>query len=301
MVEIIKLIIGIELILVFSAIILFVLFFILFHILLYLFRWYEIANTGTDSIRKRDILESLFFFILETGASIYLHFLMVLRNIKRLLSKEDSTIAVIKETERNPIILVHGYNENYGTMSYLKRKLETNYGFFNIFYIEYGNPLTLNFKANREIFARDLIEKFNSLKDCRVDFVCHSLGGLMLLDFLSQNENTNQYRNLKERISKIILLGSPLRGSKLAIFNRNSVAQNMRYNCQFVNSISYDALKGLSIYSIYSTFDELVLPYESSKLPDYSSFCNIEFDCIGHMGLLMANRIISKIALSLIE
>ncbi len=295
MANFIKYAISIDILIFLSLVFLFILFFAVFHLILYIIRWYELANNNAKLLKNIDIPDSIFFFMLETGASIYLHFLMLLRNIKRFLAKEDGKIEIISGTERNPAVLIHGYNENNGTMSYLKRSLNVKYGFFNTFFIEYGIPFTFNYEKIREKFSVQIIRLLDQLENTRVDFICHSMGGLMLLEFLSS------HKEYKSSVSRIILLGTPLKGSKLAVFNRNSVAYNLRPDSGLVNSLDYGHLEDVCIYSIYSTFDELVLPYQSSKLPDHSNFFNIEFDSIGHMGLLMANRIISKVALLLIE
>ncbi len=291
----VKFIIGLDLILFALIVFAFVAFFVLFHSILYLLRWYEYANSRSKPDFKINAYESAFFFILETGASTYLHFLMILRSIKLILSRNENSISIISGTERNPVILIHGYQENNGTMSYLKRSLQAKYGFFNIFNIEYGTPFTFDYIKIRTRFRKGIIQIFSELGEYKADFVCHSMGGLMLLEFLSENE---EYHS---RVSRIVLLGTPLNGSKLAVFNRNSVAKNLRPGSELIKSISFAKLQGLTIFSVYSTFDELVLPYDSSRLPEHSGFYNIEFDNIGHMGLLMANRIISKMALLLIE
>lgn len=295
MIELFKIILKIELLLFFLIIISYCIFWIVLHILLYILRWYEIANNNPNKLKNIHYPDALFFFLLETGASIYLHLLNIVHNIRRYFSSYAHKIEVLKDTERNPLVLIHGYHENYGTMSYLKRKLENNFGFFNIFPVEYSTPFTFDMKKAETEFSKNTKAVLDALSGHKTDFACHSLGGLMLLSFLCKN---SQYI---AQINKVVLLGTPLKGSKLAVFNQNSVAENLREGSGLIASIAYDNLKQIKIYSICSSFDEFVLPYENSFLPDYPAFENIKFDCIGHMGLLMANRTINKVAMLLIE
>lgn len=295
MIQTLSFIIKVEIFIFILIVFLYIFLWFILHALFYFIRYYEIANYSESLEKNKKWQENILLFISETASSIYLHSFNIWRYLKRYLSPEKYEIHYERSDGRNPLILVHGYNQNSGTMSCMKKKLERQYNMRNIFYLEFGDPFANNIEKIRGEFRKYIIDIFDSLKDHRVDFLCHCTGGVLLLDFLSGNEKYIQ------SISKIILLGSPINGTKTAVFSKNSLAEAMRYKSEFIQSLNYDKIKKLSVYSLYSSFDEFILPYYSSRLPDNTTFHNLEFSGMGHMNLLISGLITETVSKILFE
>lgn len=101
----------------------------------------------------------------------------------------------------NTVVLIHGIWMTGREMFVLRQRLVK----LGLLTHQFSYPSITDTFASNACRLRDFIVALNVNK---VDFVCHSMGGLLLQYFLSQNEFLIP--------SKIALLGSPINGSQVA-------------------------------------------------------------------------------------
>lgn len=262
----------------------------------YLVRWYAYANQRKLFLFQAKIKEGVFFFLLEWGAMVFLHIGMLARWLGRLLTpKNDIPFASGVDTERVPVVLVHGFMNNRGNLAYFRRKLRREFGFFAGYSLEYGGPWTRDLADCKQRLTEQANALFAAFPAQKFAFVCHSLGGLLMIDYLSKHTDK------QKQVSHLILIGTPIAGTRLAVFARGKLLKALHPDSEFIRSIDTGQLQNTSVYSLYSHFDAMVQPFDSCKLPRHANCHNIVFQDIGHNGLLMANRVIRKAALILIE
>ena len=99
------------------------------------------------------------------------------------------------------IVCIHGIWMKPGVFWYMQRALNSaGYGTHLFGYSSVQQHLSAN---------AEYLDKFlQSLPDRRINFVAHSLGGLLLLNYFTDHKD--------DRLGKSVLLGSPLAGSAVA-------------------------------------------------------------------------------------
>jgi triacylglycerol esterase/lipase EstA (alpha/beta hydrolase family) len=182
---------------------------------------------------------------------------------------------------RIPVIVVHGYLSNRGTMSALVHALDDS-GVGPVFVPSL--PL---------IFAP--IEEFAAHLDCVLDevnaatrqpraiLVCHSMGGLIARELLAAHGTG--------RLQAVITLGSPHHGTALAPLGTGANARQMRRGSEFLRGLELregESGPGCPFTSLYTVHDNLVAPQDSSCLPWAR---NVAFHGVGHLAMLQDARV----------
>lgn len=187
-----------------------------------------------------------------------------------------------------PVLLVHGYGCNSGFWRPLSRylqhtgishhavTLEPVLGSIDDYGLQIGAAIDLLCRAA----GQD-----------RVIVVAHSMGGLVLRAYSSAHG--------RERIARLITLGTPHHGTTLA---RYGTGINGRQMCWMHHPAQRERSSWLSelharehadergyLTSIYSNHDNIVAPAQSAHL---DGACNIAFDGIGHVALGSDRRVI---------
>ncbi len=200
-----------------------------------------------------------------------------------------------KRSVRNPtalpVLLVHGYGCNSGYWHAMSKALA---------------------KARITHYAVDLEPILGSIDDYvpavqrAVEAVCdetgqgkliivaHSMGGLVTRAYLRDHG--------RDRIAKVITLGTPHRGTGLANFGIGRSSMQMRWKGDAIKGESSDWLSKLAnteddalralFVSIYSHHDNIVSPQTSSCL---AGAANIEFHGIGHVALAFSPAIQARV------
>jgi triacylglycerol lipase len=101
----------------------------------------------------------------------------------------------------------------------------------------------------------------------------------------------------KGKVKKLITLGSPHMGSRVAAFvpmGKNTL--QMAYKSRFLKELAKNGMTpGDTKYvSIYSDFDNFIIPQDSSNLGEKAK--NIKVPFHGHLRLLYSSRVIRLIA-----
>lgn len=241
--------------------------------------YYEIANT-----REKEEIPSIMEFISAFVVELIVAYINIL--IFPLGYIEPDPLREIQSDKNNkPVILVHGYFMSRACFILLYLRMRQT-GKRTIFTINL-RPRT----AAIEELAHQLSEKIEEVlvltKSDKVDIIGHSMGGIVARYYIEQ-------MNGAKKVNKLITLGSPHNGTKMAVFGIGANARELRTNSEFMKGLNATASGGeVKYYSLWSNLDNLVIPQESSILKEPG--VSIKFYGIGHLTLLFSPRVFLKI------
>jgi len=267
----------------------------LYLLIVYAIRWFEFSNSNEYKEKYKDKTifsdfqkegyKALVGFVLEYIYVIVHLVLIVVDYITSLFQSITPKISSPQDTQ-NPIILVHGYMMRGLVMYPIKRRLNKD-GYKNVYLFTYSPPW-----LNIDDFSLQLKDKIEFVKKERgvekVDLICHSMGGLVALNYIN---NLDGVKN----VNRLIALGTPFGGSKLWSFSIGKCGKEMKPWSEFLKKLSVPPA-GIKTTVIYTTFDEMVIPYEFSKLEGAN---NIRMNYIGHVGLLFDSKVYENVRGSL--
>ena len=180
-----------------------------------------------------------------------------------------------RQLEQRTVVLVHGCFANSSCLLPLKMYLRTH-GIKQV--------LSYDYQAGRGLESAAIgLKNFlrQHIHGGRIDFVCHSYGGLVARAYL-------QYLRGYRRVDRCITLGTPHRGTYNAYWLPSRVGNELRPNSRVLSRLSatHDKAKKVRFLSIIAGSDNIVIPRVFSKdqgqvlhLPD-----------VGHVGLLYSPR-----------
>jgi triacylglycerol lipase len=179
--------------------------------------------------------------------------------------------------EKTPIIFVHGLYHNH-TAWYLYLRWFRRWGWGHMKAVKLGGK----FRSIHE-FSRVLAEEVDKVmaesQSEQVDLVGQSMGGLVIRAYLSED-------SARAKIRRVVTLGSPHGGSKLAVLGLGQAAKEMVPGSAFLESLNQGVQipEGGRFYAIYTIVDNMVLPNESAKLA-WDGVKNLETRIVNHVGL----------------
>lgn len=266
-------------------ILLLLLFWLLMVAFSYMIFYYESANgTHLETLRSRGSVSVL----LLKGFlwSLYSHILMVLTiatGLRRGFYRMPSGTAT-----RTPVIFVHGLYHNH-TAWYLYLR------WFRRWDWQHVTALNLRKKFRSimdyvQILANGVEQVLADTGSDQVDLVGHSMGGLVIRSYLA-NDST------KAKVRRVVTLGSPHHGSKLAVFGVGKATKEMLPGSSFLKTLNQEEVQlpeGGRFYSIYTIADNMVLPNESPKLSG-NGVKNLETQLVSHVGLVFSKQTASLV------
>lgn len=184
-------------------------------------------------------------------------------------------------SSRIPVIVVHGYVSNRGTVCELVRALDS---------ADVGPVFAPSLPA---VFAP--IGEFASHLDAvltqvtgatgqpKAILVCHSMGGLVARALMAAHG--------AGRVAGLVTLGSPHHGTALAPLGHGDNAGQMRLGSDFLRGLEGaegGAGPGVAALSVYTVHDNLVSPQDSSRLPWAR---NLALSGVGHLAMLGDARV----------
>ena len=130
------------------------------------------------------------------------------------------------------------------------------------------------------------VEEVLTATDCnKVDLVGHSMGGLVIRSYLAEE-------SAKTRVRRVVTLGSPHAGSKLAVFGVRTAMKEMLPGSAFLETLNRAGNQvppDGTLYAIYSILDNMVLPNDSAMLGG-DGVENVETRLINHVGLVFCRH-----------
>jgi pimeloyl-ACP methyl ester carboxylesterase len=181
-----------------------------------------------------------------------------------------------------PVILIHGYMMRGGVLwpmlSYLKKR-----GFNRVFKFTYEVPWKeISYFA--EQLADEVDKVISTCKAKKVDLVAHSMGGLVARYYIN-------YLGGDKLVARLVTLGTPHNGSLLWALSSFKSGAQMRPGSRFLTHLAENdqKLQAVKTWSIYSDFDELILP-EDSPIMEGKNITNRKIPDLGHVGLIYNRR-----------
>lgn len=182
---------------------------------------------------------------------------------------------------RMPVIVLHGYFSNRGTVCALARALDAA-GVGPVFV-----PTLPAAVAPIEEYAADLDRFLRAVTQAtgqpRAFLVCHSMAGLGARAYMVAHGTG--------RVAGLVTLGSPHHGTVLAVLGVGANARQMRIGSEFVRSLEGaegEGGPGCPALSVYTVHDNLVAPQDSSRL---AWARNMPISGVAHLAMLLDARV----------
>ena len=281
----------------------------------YLLRWYELTRAddfsrGTYVERRIRLLFAIPAFAFEYLASLAVYVIwcveMPYRAWRRLFPARQMPARpplpppgpeTGENHAGNPIILIHGFAMTPWCMSlywwWLRRSGGSGGGWAGInrpvYLLDYHPMLASIDRFVPQLAA--LVESVCGDPDTQVDLVAHSMGGLIAARYMAENPG---------RTRRLVAVGTPFFGTRMWAMSTGASLPQMRPGGAFLNGLhDHSDFPGETrVTSIYSTFDEIILPYTSSHLPE-DGVENIELNGLGHAALLFSPQVARKMVAAL--
>lgn len=244
-------------------------------LLSYTVAWYERANAQPDLIERRFTTRgcgiAIWLLIQETAC-------LLLTVVMRPLGWAATRVPEAGQSDRPPVILLHGLFQNRGCLFWLQFRLRSA-GYLQTMSI--STPPWRDIETLTEILAKKVDELRIRLKVDKVVLVGHSMGGMIARNYI-------QNRGGAANVYGVVTLGSPHHGSKLAPFAISPIGKTLLPGCEFLvkfNSMPWP--EQARAISIYTRYDNIVLPAESAKMTGAQV---VELDGMGHTSLLFHPR-----------
>ncbi len=197
---------------------------------------------------------------------------------ERLALRRDPPLAA---SGRIPVIVVHGYVSNRGTVCALARALDrADVGPVFV-------PTLPRVFAPIGEFAACLGEFLAQVTAAtgqpKAILVCHSMGGLIARALMATGG--------AGRVAGVVTLGSPHHGTALAPLGHGENARQMRLGAEFLRGLEAaegPTGPGIAAFSVYTVHDNLVAPQDSSRLPWAR---NVALSGVGHLAMLADPRV----------
>lgn len=173
---------------------------------------------------------------------------------------------------------------------YIKKRLQKD-GWDDVYTWSYIPPFkNIPYYAEQlKIKVDDILKETGQSK---IVLIGHSMGGLLARYYISHLQG-------KSHVERLITLGTPHQGTQLWSFTLSPCGKDMRPKSDFFKKLKAIPAD-IKTLSIYSSFDEIVLPYQSSKLNGKNAR-NKEFDDLGHMRLIFSPKVYEEIRVFLFE
>ncbi len=129
--------------------------------------------------------------------------------------------------------------------------------------VELGDTGHTSLEEDAQMLQKHMDKHYTN---CNICLVGLSKGGLVILRCALNAFDNNYTQN---RITKLITLSSPLRGTRTAsLFPSSSkVFQSLSYECKAVQDIAEHRTK-LNVYHIVPTWDNIIIPSSAAKFID---------------------------------
>ena len=234
--------------------------FFLFPLLTYAIYWYEAGNSPYKDELAIESGQKTALWILRGFFSCMLSQLLVilfypLVFVKKLWHPEPETKAVLP-----PVILIHGLYHNASAWIFYRWWLKHS-GFPNVYAFNYNSWTTTFWEIFHQLDSW-VSQISASFPEGPILLVGHSLGGLLAKAYAGKDGPSGS------KVTGVITLGSPHKGSKLAVFGMGRLAQSLGYNSYLMQGLEEIKMPPeIFCVSLYSPVDNMVLPIESLKAP----------------------------------
>ena len=194
------------------------------------------------------------------------------------------------DRSRPPVVLVHGYGHNRAALWplswWLERKGWTTFTF------SHQAVETIEVKARRLAGRVEVVRQLAGAQ--RVDIVAHSMGGIIARYFIEQLGGAAS-------VGRLITLGTPHKGTGMAIFARGEAASQLLPGSEVVTALarSLDAGREVKYTAIAGDMDTLVFPLDAALLgPPHD---DVVLEGLGHNTLLTHGAAFNAVRSALLQ
>jgi len=243
--------------------------------------WYERANSEPQLIERRFNLSGLslpLWLMVQEAACLLIT--LLLRPLGWLPHKLPA--GQVGDGDR-VVILLHGLFQNRSCLLWLAYRLRQA-GFRHVYSI--NTPPWRDLETLTEILVRKVDELRLTHKVEQVDLVGHSMGGMI-------GRNYVQHRGGSSKVGRLVTLGSPHQGSKLAPFALSKMGRSLQPGSTFLKRFNQgDWPETTMVTTIYSRHDNIILPIDSARIKGLPA---VELDGMGHTALLFHPRALQAV------
>jgi len=244
-------------------------------LLSYTVAWYERANSRPDLIERRFTSRGLciaIWLLLQESACLLVTILL------RPFGWFPARLPARAQGSLPPIILLHGLFQNRSCLFWLQHRLRSA-GYRQV--ISINTPPWRDLETLTELLAKKVDELRIRLKVDKVILVGHSMGGMIARNYV-------QNRGGAANVERVVTLGSPHHGSKLAPFALSPMGKTLLPGSEFLRRFNSGPWpQDLPIVSVYTRYDNIVMPAELARMDGARS---VELDGMGHTALLFHPR-----------
>lgn len=189
----------------------------------------------------------------------------------------------------SPIIMVHGLFHN-STAWVLFRMWFRMMGLRNCASFYYSS--CKSFDVVSAELDKYLMAVLKQSPDSKPVLIGHSLGGLLLRNWLASSEQA-------DKVAGLITLGTPMLGSKLATFSVTNLGQQLDFKGELISQIEKREqarkIPAAPCYAFYSPVDNMVMPQESVSTPP-KGWVVIRTKAVSHLAMLNDKTIAEQVA-----
>ncbi len=239
-------------------------------LLTYSICWYEKSNENPKLVEKRFRGKSLMLVLKLMLPEIFFNFITVALIPLGMISRKQQNL----QRGETPVVLLHGLFDNQGSWLWFKHHLR-KHGF--------RNTVSLNLSSwhNEETLTELLAKRIDELRlqlgVNQVHLVGHSMGGMIARNYV-------QLRGGAAKVDKLVCLGSPHQGSKLATFSFAPLGKILIPASDFLSRLNNSPPpEKVVLTNIYTRKDNMVQPNRFNHLHWGTA---VELDDMGHTSLI---------------
>ncbi|UCG12084.1 MAG: alpha/beta fold hydrolase [Deltaproteobacteria bacterium] len=184
--------------------------------------------------------------------------------------------------DRTPIVFVHGLYHNR-TSWYLYLRWFRKWGWQYLKAMSVRGKFS-SIRAYEKMLAAEVEQVLAETGSTAVDLVGHSMGGLVIRSYLTSNSG-------RAKVRRVVTLGCPHAGSKLAVFGLGRAATEMVPGSEFLENLNQTVQvpEGGNLYAVYTVLDNMIVPNESARLMG-RGVTSLETRAVNHVGLLFCRH-----------
>ncbi len=185
---------------------------------------------------------------------------------------------------RLPVLLIHGYQCNRGFWFWLRPRLEAAGWTVATHSLE---PVYSDIDAYAQGIARRIDEVLAATGAPQLILVGHSMGGLASRAYLRRHGN--------EKVARLITLGSPHHGTRMAKLGLGPNARQMRVGSSWLSALGAPGAVPLpsGSVSIYSCHDNYVFPQQAGSTLEGAT--NVAIGGVSHIGMAISPLVLGKL------
>ena len=255
--------------------------------MLYILRWYEISNRAYDP--RCSWIRSLSFHRFRPVRVFCRECVYAVFHVACYIIAFVGAVAWPNRREYDParlkrdapvVVLIHGLlgKKIHFCLMKLRFRLKGTANVVIFGYRASGNDTVADYSAQ----LRDFILRIKGETGIsRVVLVGHSLGGLIAHDYACKHGKDGD-------VKALVTLGAPFRGSRITALAITGSARRLHPSNPMFGDIISSSVNA-PFLSVYSVYDQLVLPYTNSEHPLADR--NREIALCGHTGLLYHGKV----------